>query len=195
MPRRARRSTRPMPASPARRASPASSRPPTACRCCSPRRDGRAVARRTRAGAALSAGVVEAAVDAVCAGRPVRAGRRRRLARRLHRPGCVRGRRRRADRVRRRPGPRQALGAGRFKAQGRRQVACRPARAGARPAGGGRRGANRRRRAGAPSPTRHGSSRTGATASPAGWPPRSGSPRADASARRRAARRDGVPTR
>jgi YfiH family protein len=48
---------------------------------------------------------------------------------------------------------------------------------------------------GAPSPTRHGSSRTGATASPAAWPPPSGSPRADASARRRAARRDGVPTR
>ncbi len=48
---------------------------------------------------------------------------------------------------------------------------------------------------GAPSPTRHGSSRSGATASPAAWPPPSGSPRADASSRRRAARRDGVPTR
>ena len=49
---------------------------------------------------------------------------------------------------------------------------------------------------GAPSATRHGSSPSGATASPGGWPPRSGSPAlAEACRRRRAARRDGVPMR
>ena len=96
-------STRPTPRSRRWRASPAPSRPPTACRCCSRRRTGAPWLRRTPAGAALPRGVVEATVGALCSAAGCAPAELVGLARCLHRRRCVRGRCRCGRRVRRRP--------------------------------------------------------------------------------------------
>ena len=160
---------------------------PIACRCCWPRRPVPPSRPCTPAGAAW---------PRASSRRRWRRSARRPAARRpmssawlgaVHRPRRLRGRRRRARCASAPSGcgaaslPRRQRPAAKWHADlaglaRDRLAALRRARC-------------ERRRRGAPSPTPHASSRFGATASPAAWPPPSGSTAADASARRRAARR------
>ena len=192
--RRSRRPTRPSPPSPA---SPAPCWSPTACRCCLPRPRGAPWRRRMPAGAAWPPACSKRRSRTV-RGRGVRAAA-------TWWPGSgpasgppLRSRRRRARGLRRRRCGHASARAAASRADGRRQVAGRPCRPGARPPARGRRGAGQRRQLVHRRGPRHGSFRSGATASPAAWPPPSGSgarAEASAAARRAARRRAGVPSR
>ena len=176
MPGRARRCTRPTPASPPSRASPARCRSPTACRCCSPRPSGRGVGRR-----------------------PCRLARPRRRRARSDRRGAVRGGGLPA-RTSSTPGSAPASG----RAPSRSAPTCsKPSAPRAATAGSALGSCRRRRASGWPtSPAWRATAcaaagverisaadgctcrgpvtvlfATGATASPAGWPPPSGSRR------------------
>ena len=110
-------------ASPPQPASPASSRSADCLPVLLAAPDGRAVGAAHAGWRGLAAGVVEAAVEALCEAAGCAPGDVAGLARCLHRPGRVRGRRRRARRVRRRRRGSQGRSAA-LPAERRRQVAA-----------------------------------------------------------------------